>query len=261
MQLIGLVPASGTANRIAPIPCSKEIFPVSFGTLLNQPDQRPKSCCQFLLENMHLAGARIAYVVIREGKWDIPAYLGDGSSIGINLAYLMMNAPFGVPFTLDQAYAFVKDALILFGFPDILVLPQDAFKQLLQRQRDTQADIVLGLFEALEPEKVDMVQLTADGRITDIEVKKAGSEARYCWIIAVWSPVFTAYLHRFVTKILLARQPSELSSNITPEIHIGSVIVDAIRDGLTAVPLIFENGRFLDIGTPENLLKAPLFKD
>jgi len=259
MKLIGLIPAAGTASRLAPIPCSKEIFPVVSTPVQNHVSRRPKGCCQYLLEKMQFTGAQSAYIVIRDGKWDIPAYLGDGSALGISLAYLMMNAPFGVPFTLDQAFPFVNDALILLGFPDILFVPKDAYRQLLGHQQETQADIVLGLFEAPEPEKVDMVQLTIEGRISGIEVKNAASAARYCWIIAVWTPAFTEFLHHFVSNKLKILQQSASSKIPGPEIQIGSVLVDAMQAGLTVAPFIFDNGRFLDIGTPENLRKASIF--
>jgi glucose-1-phosphate thymidylyltransferase len=211
----------------------------------------------YLLEKMQLAGAANVYIVIREGKWDIPAYLGDGSGLGISIAYLMMNAPFGVPFTLDQAYSFVKDAVILFGFPDILFLPKNAFEVMLQRQLETRADMVLGLFEAPEPGEVDMVHLNEAGHIDGIEIKNPASTAKYCWINAVWTPAFTEHLHRFVKNDLEMRHRQETSSaHPKPEMQMGTVLEDAINAGLTVAPVIFEHGRFLDIGTPENVLKA-----
>lgn len=261
MQLVGLIPAAGMAKRLGPIPCSKEIFPVDTGTLINRPHRQLKGCCLNLLESMQTAGVEKAYVVIRKGKWDIPAYLGDGSHIGVSLAYLIMNAPFGVPFSLDQAYLFTRDAMVLFGFPDILFWPEDAYPSLLQRQQETRADIVLGLFEAGEPGKVDTVRLNTDGSIAGIEVKNAASEARYCWIIAVWAPTFTEYLHHFVTDFLHVKQQLEPPNDPGGESHIGSVIADALQDGLRVAPYIFKNGRFLDIGTFENLMKAPIFTD
>ena len=58
---------------------------------------------------------------------------------------------FGVPFTLDQAYPFVRDATVAFGFPDIIFDGQDGFVKLLDRQLQTGADVVLGLFPANHP--------------------------------------------------------------------------------------------------------------
>lgn len=84
------------------------------------------------------------------------------------IAYLMMDLPFGVPYTIDQAYPFVKDSIVLFGFPDIPFQAKETFVQLLNKQRDTQADLVLGLFLADHPEKMDMVEMDEDGRVRGI---------------------------------------------------------------------------------------------
>jgi glucose-1-phosphate thymidylyltransferase len=46
---------------------------------------------------MQLAGIDKAYFILRSGKWDIPAYFGDGEMLSMNLGYLIMNLPFGVP--------------------------------------------------------------------------------------------------------------------------------------------------------------------
>ena len=89
---------------------------------------------------MYRAGIRKAYIVLREGKWDIPTYYNDEAALlDMHLAYLMMRWPYGPPFTVDQAYAFVRHAIVAFGFPDILFEPRDAFVHLLERQAATGA--------------------------------------------------------------------------------------------------------------------------
>src|SRR2546427_9774691 len=158
-EVIGLIPAGGQANRIAPLPCSKELYPVGFRSIDGEQGARPKVVCHYLLEKMRVAGITTAYIVLREGKWDIPTYLRDGAMLGMHFAYLMMDAPFGVPYTLDQAYPFVQDAVIAFGFADILFRSEDAFSRLLARKSASEADAVLGLFPADRPEKVDMVEI------------------------------------------------------------------------------------------------------
>ena len=113
----GTIPASGQATRIAPLPCSKELFPIGFRTAQDGRALGPKVVAHYLLEKMRFAGVSKSYIVLRPGKWDIPAYFGDGSALKLHLAYLMMGVPFGVPFTLDQAYPFVRNATVAFGFP------------------------------------------------------------------------------------------------------------------------------------------------
>ena len=119
-ELVGLLPAGGKASRVSPLPCSKEIYPIGFRRMGENGISRPKVVCHYLLENMRSAGATKAYIVLRKGKWDIPAYLRDGEMLNMNLAYLIMRLPLGVPYTVDQAYPFVKDAFVAFGFPDII---------------------------------------------------------------------------------------------------------------------------------------------
>ena len=145
-NVIGLIPAAGQAKRISPLPCSKELYPVGFWRSRDEKNARPKVACHYLLEKMRSAGITRAYIVLRQGKWDIPAYLQDGAIADMHLAYLMLGLPYGVPYTLDQAYPFVRDEIIAFGFPDILFRPDSAFSRLLSHQDSGQADVTLGLF-------------------------------------------------------------------------------------------------------------------
>jgi len=102
-ELIGVLPSAGQAMRISPLPSSKELYPVGFRSINENTGLRPKVVSHYLLEKMQLAAVTRAYIVLRNGKWDIPAYLGDGAMLNMHLAYLMMGLPFGQPYTLDQA--------------------------------------------------------------------------------------------------------------------------------------------------------------
>jgi glucose-1-phosphate thymidylyltransferase len=50
--VIGLIPAGGQATRIAPLPCSKELFPLGFSSMNSGQGMRPKVVCHYLLEKM-----------------------------------------------------------------------------------------------------------------------------------------------------------------------------------------------------------------
>jgi len=254
-EIIGLVPAGGQANRIAPLPCSKELYPIGFRPVAEDGSLRPKAVCHYLLEKMRLAGATKAYIILRQGKWDIPAYLGDGAMLDMHLAYLMMNLPFGAPYTLDQAYPFIQDALIVFGFPDIIFQPEDAFVRLLARQAATKADVVLGLFPADQPQKMDMVDLDEDDRIRQIVIKPCHTHLHDTWIIAVWTPVFTRFMHEYLVAVQTEYNQDNGSSR-RRELFVGDVIQAAIQTGLQIETVRFPNGDYLDIGTPEDLVKA-----
>jgi glucose-1-phosphate thymidylyltransferase len=206
--------------------------------------------CHYLLERMRAAGITRAYIVLRAGKWDIPAYLGNGAWLDMDLAYLVMGAPFGAPYTLDRAWAFVKQARIALGFPDVLFEPVDAFSRLLVHQTRTCAEVVLGVFPAERPYKGDMIETDAQERVRRIVIKPLVTELRYTWMIAVWTPAFTRFMHDHLAILLRAQ------STASRELFVGDVIQPAIDAGLRVEAERFDTGRVIDIGTPEDLKEA-----
>jgi glucose-1-phosphate thymidylyltransferase len=258
MERVGLVPAAGRAARMAPLPCSKEVFPIGFRPVDEGRGFRPKAACHYLLESLQSAGVTKAYMVIRKGKWDIPAYLGDGEGLNLNLAYLMMGLPFGVPYTLDQAYPFVRDAVVVFGFPDIVFQPEHAFTPLLEKQNESHADVVLGLFPAHQPSQADMVDLDTAGRVRGIRIKPSRTDLRYTWIIAVWTPVFTRFMHNHVLahKGAAGDRKPDMHRPDKEELHVGHVIQAALDNRLHIDSVLFASGRYVDIGIPEDMVKA-----
>lgn len=249
-EVIGLLPAAGQATRVAPLPCSKELFPIGFRSAADGKNIRPKVAAHYLLETMRWAGITKVYIVLREGKWDIPGYFGDGSMLDMNLAYLTMSSSLGPPYTLDQAYPFVRKALVAFGFPDIIFKVQDAFKQLIRRQSQTGADVVLGLFPAHRPSEVDMVDINRHGQVSSISIKPPSTTLRYTWSLAVWTSCFTHFMHRYLKLKKPGKTPQQL------EISVGHVFQAAIRADLHFDTVVFDDDTWVDIGTPEDLIKA-----
>jgi glucose-1-phosphate thymidylyltransferase len=249
-EIVGLIPAAGIAQRISPLPCSKELLPVGFHPADKNTDSRLKVVSYYLLESMRVANISKVYIVLRKGKWDIPAYFADGKTVNMPIAYLMMDLPYGVPYTINQAFPFIKDSMVMFGFPDIIFEPQSAFIQLLQKQKKSQSDIVLGLFPTLPHHKGDMVYLRNNGMLESIYVNTESADPGQTWIIAVWTSKFTHFMYEY----LIGLQRSENESK--RELFMGDVIRAAFESGLSTEVVNFSAGKFLDIGNPENLAKA-----
>jgi glucose-1-phosphate thymidylyltransferase len=247
-DLIGLIPAAGIAARIAPLPCSKELFPIGYQAGLAKGELRPKPVCLYLLEYMRAAGVRRTFVVLRTGKWDIPAYLGSGSIVGMNIAYLIMQKPFGAPYTIDEAYPYIDQANVAFGFPDILFNGKGVYDRLHQQLLSGQADVVLGLFRIQDGQRADIVEVDSDGRVQNILIKPAQTNLEYAWITAVWRPTFTTFMHNFLAQ-LEQNAPGQ-------ELYIGDVFQAAIDKQMTIDSVLFSDRFFYDIGTPDGLLKA-----
>lgn len=248
-EVIGIIPAGGWATRLRQLPCSKELYPVGFMKLNDDQRQCPKVACHYLLEKLRLAGISKTYIVLREGKWDIPAYFRSGKLLDMNLGYLMVEVPFGVPYTVDQAYAFVKGSVVALGFPDIVFQDDDVFVRLIDRKMSGHADVVLGLFPADCHEKVDMVDVEEDGHIHAIIIKPRRTSLYYTWGVALWAPQFSEFMHQYLPRI-------EQSPNEEQELHLGDVIVAAMKEGMRVEGIRVSDDPYIDIGTPEDLVRA-----
>jgi glucose-1-phosphate thymidylyltransferase len=211
-----------------------------------------------LLEKFRIAGITTAYIVLREGKWDIPAYFGDGAMLDMHLAYVVISDSCGPPDTLDRAYPFVQNKFIAFGFPDILFTPDDVFGQLLQQQLSRNAEVVLGLYPAHDHRLMDMIRVDAGGRVTELVLKPAQTNLHYAWVCAVWAPAFTQFLHDFILSDEARQYQREGGCQIDPQgdLPIGAVIQAAICQGMRVDGAAFPTGTYIDIGTPGDLAKA-----
>jgi len=248
-RVIGLLPAAGQARRLSPLPMSKELFPI--GLARGRDSQYfPKVVSQYLLERMATAGVGEAFVILRPGKWDIPAYFGDGTAVGMRLACLTVHVSHGVPFTLDQAYPFVRGEAVALGFPYILFWPENAYEVVLGRWHANDADVVLGLFPTDEPEKVGVVDVDEDGRVRGVYEKSGLTHLPYMWAIAVWGARFTEFLHAFTRSAIqrsgqrtVAGQGVDDGDHVA-ETPIGDVIQAALKSGLRVEAEVFRDGRY-----------------
>ena len=240
---VGVVPAGGRASRLGHIPCNKEILPVGFDEAEDGLQLRP--ACADLLEAMAVAGADRAVVALADGKEDVRRYLGR-RSFGLELTFVGVGDSPSTPVTVAHAAPLVAGKTVLFGFPDILFQPRDALARLRERLLSSQAAVVLGLFPTDEPEKVDMVEIDANGRVLTVVPKPAATTLDRAWILAAWTPSFTEFLAEHAADA----GPDER------ELYIGDVISSAAAAGLVVEGLELADASFLDIGTPQDLWTA-----
>lgn len=242
--LLGLIPAAGRAERLGPLPCSKELLPIGFRETARGP--APKVAGHYLLERFRAGGIRKAFMVLHESKVDVPRYFGTGEIAGVALAYLTIPGSRSVPETLDRAFPFLEGAVVALGFPDVIFQPVDAYARLVERQTETAADLVLGLFPTERFRTTDMVEVSPDGRVMRVEVRPESTALRYNWLIAVWGPAFTLFLHETVGKARAEKG----------EFQIGAVVQGAVEAGLHVEGVPFPEGSYRDIGTPGELAAA-----
>ncbi len=248
-QVTGLVPAAGRARRIAPLPCSKELYPIGQRRLADG-SLRPKVVAHYLLEGFSLTGIRKAFFIVREGKWDIPGYFGDGSLAGLELGYLVTQSTAGVPYTLSQAFPFLAGGFAAIGFPDIIYSPRNAFAEMMAKQTATGADLVLGVFPAERPHKTEMLELDDRGRIIGMEMQPLETSLLHTWALELWAPSYVEFTRAFLENE--RRQPTAARR----ELRVAHIVQAALANDLQVETVIFEGGFYTDIGTPDELLEA-----
>jgi glucose-1-phosphate thymidylyltransferase len=255
-QIVGIIPAAGQATRLGHLPLSKEVYPIGFEKVSGL--DVPKVISSYLLENMAKAGITEFHFVLRHGKWDIPAYYKGGGRYDYNICYHIAEYSYGVPFSVNQVYPFIKDNIVALGFPDILFNPRIAYAKVIDELfAKDDVSIVLGLIPSKTPERGDMVVYDEIMNITDILIKSVDSaHLKYCWIVAIWKPEFSAFLNDFIQNELKQKSDSQLREG---DYQMGETIIAAIKSGMRVKGVLFEEGSFIDIGTPGDLQLASEF--
>jgi glucose-1-phosphate thymidylyltransferase len=255
-DVVAVLPAAGRSLRLAPLPCSKELLPVGMKAMAGLRGARLRVVSHYLLECLQKAEIRNGYIVIRQGKWDIPAYWESGAMVGMNLAYVVTEGSSGPPDTIDRAYPFVKDSTVAFGFPDIIFRPNDVFVKLLNRLDCSESDVVLALFPAHDAKVMDMIDIDAASRVRAIHLKPRATRLQYAWLCAVWTPVFTNFLHQFLRQVKNGGRTGVVGNrriDAQGDIPVGVVLKEAVKAKLKVEGVTFPTGRYIDIGTPSAL--------
>lgn len=244
MEIVGLIPACGEAKRLSPSPCSKEIYPVGLQYSPFFMKTIPKAVSEHLLSYYKAAGIKSVVFVIRKDKTDIPRYFRQREDLEFDFDFLKKESSPDTPHTIDFAYPRIKEKIVALGFPDILIRPENAFHQVLNKLQDNQhLDLALGLFPIKNKSTWDMVAFDRQ-YVKRIIIKSPDTQLPYGWTIAIWRPSFTAFLH------------DHLKTTETPagkEMYVGHVIQAAVDQGLKAGYLLFKDGACIDVGKPEDL--------
>ncbi len=151
-----------------------------------------------------------------------------------------------MPYTLDQAFPFIKKSIVVLGFPDTIYETKKIFVKLLDRLKKNDADVVLGLFPADYPQNADGVEIDSDGIIQHVFPKPHDASLSIVWAAAVWRPTFTHFMHEFLTKI----DPCSQEEN---ELQIGHIIQMAIERGKRIAGVHVSEHPIIDVGTSDNL--------
>jgi glucose-1-phosphate thymidylyltransferase len=244
-KVVAIIPAAGKGSRLYPFPCPKELFPVGYQAIAfnGVVEKRPKVVSQYLVESLVDAGVSRIFVIVGEGKSDVMRYYGDGTRFGTCISYLFQEKLHGMPSAIDLATPWLIDETVLFGMPDTIIEPKDCFRRLLEYHRVESNVLTLALFPTDNPSKFGMVETDADGSVICTVDKPGVTNLTNMWGAACWSPDFTALIHDYVAVNKFEGQ----------EIVLGDVFNRALELKTKVKGLLFEGGRYIDIGTATDL--------
>ena len=257
-ELVGVMPAAGRAIRLGVIPCSKEILPVAIvPDASNSSGLRVKVAVECALEAFRCAGADRVVVVTSPDKQDVASYLDRYRHRDMAISTTFIENSAGAPSTIEVAMRSAPDADIALAFPDIQFSPQHAIADIASFRHDAGADVALALVPSGDGHKVDLVELDASGRVVSVTIKPGAGCSGLTWVTAVWSPSFSKFLHATLDRMLQRTDnPVEGIQKPTTELFVGDIIREALIAGLDVRGIVFQEGKALDIGTPESLQMA-----
>lgn len=233
----GIILAGGTGSRLWPITqgVSKQLLPVYDKPMIHYP-----------LATLMAAGLRDVLVITTpEDSDSFSRLLGDGSRLGMHIAYATQPRPEGL------AQAFLIGERFLAGDSAALVLGDNLFYgPKLGRRLSELTDIEGGhvfAYQVANPTEYGVVEFDAEGRVLSIEEKPAHPRSNYA----------VPGLYFYGADVV------EVAKSITPsdrgELEITAVNDHYLQAGRLAVTVLERGTAWLDTGTFRTLQDAGEF--
>ena len=233
----GIILAGGTGSRLWPITrgVCKQLLPVYDKPMIHYP-----------LATLMAAGLRDVLVITTpEDAEAFQRLLGDGSDLGMHLAYAIQPKPEG----LAQAFLIAEDFLA--GDQAALILGDNLFhgyglgRTLAALTKQQGAHVFA--YEVANPSEYGVVEFSAEGQVLSIEEKPASPRSRYA--------VPGLYFYdETVVEVAKSIEPSARG-----ELEITAVNEVYLRTGTLTVTLLDRGTAWLDTGTFRSLQDAGEF--
>lgn len=240
-KIIGIIPSGGLAARVQNLPFSKELIPIA----VDEHNQIRISSSE-LIGKMITAEAENIYFVLNHKKMDVIEYYSR-TEFNSKIAFIIIEESRSLPHTIDYAYSFIKNSIVLFGFPDIIFNSINPYEKLIKKLKKTKCDLVLGLFPVRNPNRWDMIDFSENGNINNIINKPSFSKLKYTWLISAWNENFTQFISDTVLKI----DGTPIANKM--EYTISNLICDAIKNKIKINYEFFEETKCIDLGTYDDL--------
>jgi len=231
----GIILAGGRGTRLYPITkaVSKQLLPIYDKPLIYYP-----------LSVLLLAKIK-DILVISTGE-DIHHYeklLGDGSHLGVNIAYKVQDLPRGLADGIILGAEFIGDDSVCFVLGDNLFFGQGLTAILAKAQRNTTGATIFG-YPVKNPTQFGVVEFDEQKNVLSLEEKPSLPKSKYA------VPGLYFYDHQ-VVEIARGIKPSARG-----ELEITAVNNVYLERGELNVVIMGRGMAWLDTGTPSGMLQA-----
>jgi glucose-1-phosphate thymidylyltransferase len=234
----GIILAGGYGTRLYPmtISISKQLLPIYDKPMIYYP-----------LSVLMLAGIKeILIISTPEHTNSYKDLLGDGSSLGIEISYIIQKAPKGLAEAFILGEDFIGNDQVCLILGDNIFFGQDFVRQIKEASKIESGAIVFG-YPVKNPSESGVIEFDEELNVVSIEEKPKFPKSKY----------IIPGLYFYDNEVI------NIAKTITPskrgELEITAVNNAYLKNKKLKVKLLGRGMAWLDTGTPQGLLRASEF--